>query len=279
MGVAVDGVRSSSILRRTDNSMVSNEVSTSLRSVRISLSWYESSPNTLMLILASVIILSKIMNASKTCLLMKGRLPSSLSKNAICFSTKTAKVSLDWLENPESGYASTNARWSMRESSHKDFIRANSVSNCARHTVASCWNKCLTLSPIVARALRSSFCARLRALASRYAGIHPRTNQPTPNVRTACEPPIMICKVALSMMRVLQSPTIKVGTPDVRRPLADPGVRNYRTGLLGGRAHGTSAGTKCLKRIHLASRYQLNRMRTLSRVMCSAMIHPSRRGA
>ena len=29
---------------------------------------------------------------------------------------------------------------------------------------------------------------------------------------------------------------IAVETPVARRPLADPGVRNYRTGLLGGRA-------------------------------------------
>ena len=50
---------------------------------------------------------------------------------------------------------------------------------------------------------------------------------------------------------------IKVGTPVVRRPLADPGVRNDRTGLLREtlrKAHETSADTMCQKPAPFASR-------------------------
>jgi hypothetical protein len=45
---------------------------------------------------------------------------------------------------------------------------------------------------------------------------------------------------------------IEVGTPvSPDAPLADPGVRNYRTGLLRKRALETSSGTECQNRFPL----------------------------
>jgi hypothetical protein len=49
-----------------------------------------------------------------------------------------------------------------------------------------------------------------------------------------------------SVIGVLNSSTIEVGTPvSPDAPLADPGVRNYRTGLLRKRAFETSSDTEC----------------------------------